>query len=86
MDAGDDTTATEGLCITARDHDPAPTEVLLTMRDVAGQCRVSERTVQRWIATGELPVLRPGRSIRLRRADLVAFLKRARQTQKHKRR
>ena len=53
---------------------------LLTIRDVADRLRVSERTVRRWIANGDLAVLRPGASGRLVRIDpddLSRFLHRA---------
>ena len=69
--------------MTTRDHDPPEADILLTVKEVAAQCPVSVRTVQRWIVAGELPALRLGRSVRLRRVDLVAFFKRARQSQKH---
>ena len=53
--------------------------VLLTPHEVATRCRVSLRTVRRWIADGELPVLRLGRSVRIRKSALAAFLRRSSQ-------
>ena len=56
----------------------APGETtLLTIDEIARQCRVSVRTVRRWIAAGELPVVRLGRSVRVRKSALVMFLRRA---------
>jgi excisionase family DNA binding protein len=50
----------------------------MTAKDVAERLRVSERTVRRLIATGSLRVCRIGRGVRIRRADLEAFLRRRR--------
>jgi excisionase family DNA binding protein len=53
----------------------APGEMtLLTVDEIARQCRVSVRTVRRWIAAGELPVVRLGRAVRVRKRALVTFL------------
>ena len=49
--------------------------LLLTPHEVAARCRVSLRTVRRWIADGELPVLHLGRSVRIRKSALAAFLR-----------
>lgn len=43
---------------------------LLTVREAANQLGVSERTIKRRIATGELPVVRVGRSVRIDRTAL----------------
>jgi len=49
----------------------------LTVAEVATLLRVHRTTVWRWIACGELPAYRVGRrALRIRRADLEAFLKR----------
>ena len=53
---------------------PLPATLLLTVPEVAQHLRVSKRTVHRLIASRSLPVLRVGRSIRIRRDDLHAFL------------
>ena len=42
-----------------------------TVRDVADQFRVSERTVRRWIATGLLDAKRVGRCVRIARRALA---------------
>jgi len=38
---------------------------------VADRLQVSKRTVRRWIAEGRLPVVRLGRAVRIRPADLA---------------
>ena len=45
-----------------------------TVSQIAGLLQISERTVWRWVATGELAVHRLGRSVRVLDADLRAFL------------
>jgi excisionase family DNA binding protein len=52
---------------------PDPTTIgpLLTQGEVAAMMRVTVRTVQYWVAHGDLPALRYGRSTRIRQADLV---------------
>jgi excisionase family DNA binding protein len=49
---------------------------LLTAQDVAQALNVSERSVRRWIATGELPVVRLGRTVRIRPQALDALIER----------
>jgi excisionase family DNA binding protein len=44
-----------------------------TIREIAEQRRVSERTVSRWIATGELRVHKFGAAVRASEEDLRAF-------------
>lgn len=44
---------------------------LLTVADVAAALKVSERAVRRWIADGDLPVVRLGRAVRIRPPDLA---------------
>ena len=46
----------------------------MTAEDVAEQCQTSLRTVRRWIATGQLPVIRLGRAVRVRPEALEMFL------------
>ncbi len=45
-----------------------------TVREVASQLSVSQRTVHRWAAQRELAVYRFGRSVRISEADLQTFL------------
>jgi len=53
--------------------DPAGIGTLYTTQEVAKVLRVSQRTVQDWIRSGELPARRYGRLLRVRQADLAAF-------------
>jgi excisionase family DNA binding protein len=45
-------------------------ETYLTIREVGDLLRVSERTVRRWVGTGDLPAVKIGRSVRIRREDI----------------
>jgi excisionase family DNA binding protein len=47
---------------------------LLTIKEVAAHCRVSEKTVRRWIDATELPAARLGNQWRIRPADLRQFV------------
>jgi excisionase family DNA binding protein len=49
-------------------------EPLLDIPAVAETLGVSERTVRRMIADGRIPVLRVGRGIRIRAADLTRLI------------
>ena len=49
-------------------------QALLTVDDVAEQCGVSQRTVRRWIASGNLTIVRLGRIVRIRPRDLELFI------------
>ena len=51
------------------------TRPLLTISEVAEFCRVSPRTVQRWIERGELAAHRLGRQVRISEKDLKIFLR-----------
>jgi excisionase family DNA binding protein len=51
---------------------------LLTPVEAAQICRVSLRTVRRWIADDELKVHRLGRKVLIAEADLADFLRRCR--------
>ncbi len=55
---------------------------LLTVKETAAHCGVTEPTVREWIRTGLLPARRPGagRVYRIRREDLDAFLLKRPQT------
>ena len=48
---------------------------LLTVSEVAEFCRLSPRTVRRWIERGELPAHRLGRQLRISEKDLKIFLR-----------
>jgi excisionase family DNA binding protein len=49
----------------------------LTVREVAQELRVKERTVRRWITAGRLPAAQvtPRSSLRIRRSDLERLLR-----------
>ena len=51
------------------------TRPLLTVSEVAEVCRVSDRTVRRWIERGELAAHRLGRQVRISEKDLKIFLR-----------
>jgi excisionase family DNA binding protein len=53
----------------------APPEPLLTIPGVADICRVSEKTIRRWINAGELPAIKLGAQWRVAPRDLSAFLR-----------
>jgi excisionase family DNA binding protein len=46
-----------------------------TPEEVAGELRVTRRTVYEWLRTGRLPGLRAGRWWRIRPEDVAAFLR-----------
>lgn len=52
---------------------PVP-EQLLTIDDVAALCRVSSKTVRRWIKTRELAAAKLGAQWRIRPRDLDLFI------------
>jgi excisionase family DNA binding protein len=47
---------------------------VLTIDEVAAIVRVHPRSVQRWIHAGQLVALRVGRSYRIAKADLLAWI------------
>lgn len=47
---------------------------LLVVREVAELMRVSRMTVYRLIRAGDLPAIRVGRNLRIRRGDIAAYL------------
>jgi excisionase family DNA binding protein len=49
---------------------------LLTPQDVADLFGVSKRTVQLWIKKGELPVIKIGRTVRIKRDELLTLPRR----------
>jgi excisionase family DNA binding protein len=52
------------------DLDEADPLRLLTVEQVAERLQISERSVWRWITEDVLPVVRLGRAVRVRPADL----------------
>ena len=52
---------------------PVP-EQLLNIKDVAALCRVSSKTVRRWIKTRELTAAQLGAQWRIRPRDLDLFI------------
>ena len=63
-------------CKASHNCPPLPTrgEQLLTPQDLAEQCQLSVRTLQREIAAGKLRCLRLGRQVRFHRQDINAWL------------
>ncbi len=57
--------------MTKRDDVPEP---LMTVKEVAADMKVSEKTVRRRIAAGELAAIRDGRLIRIRPKDYRRYL------------
>lgn len=49
-------------------------EPMLDIVDVAETCRVSDKTVRRWIQAGDLPAAKLGGQWRIRHRDLNAFV------------
>ncbi len=49
-------------------------EPLMTVKELAADMKVSEKTVRRRIAAGELPVIRDGGLIRIRPKDYRSYL------------
>jgi excisionase family DNA binding protein len=47
---------------------------LLTLAEVAALLRLSPRSVRRYVASGQLRVLRIGRAVRVKPRELDAFL------------
>ena len=56
------------------DHAERMGNELLTKRETARALALSVRTVERLIASGELVAVRSGRSVRVRRTDLNAYI------------
>ncbi len=48
---------------------------MLDIVDVAEACRVSDKTVRRWIQTGDLPAAKLGNQWRIQPRDLQAFIR-----------
>ncbi len=56
---------------------PEPAE-MLTKVEVAQRLQVSIKTIERWMASGDLPVHRFGKSVRISTADFRAFVDKTR--------
>jgi len=55
-------------------HPPTLSPILLTRQDAARLLSVSLRSIDGWIASGAIPVVRKGlRCVRIRYADLLDF-------------
>lgn len=61
-------------------HDERMGSELVSKREAARSLGVSVRTLERLVAAGELSVVRVGRSVRVTRADLAAYVARRRTT------
>ncbi|HEY5431260.1 MAG TPA: helix-turn-helix domain-containing protein [Solirubrobacteraceae bacterium] len=55
-------------------------EVLLTIKDVAAACKLSETAVRRAIADGELPAIKLRSRMRITQPDFTAWITSQRQT------
>lgn len=51
---------------------------ILTVEEVAGELRVSPRTVRGWIGSGDLIAIDVGREYRINRQDLDMFIEKRR--------
>ncbi len=49
-------------------------DILLTVGDVSQIVKVSERTIWKWVKSGDLPSVRLGRLVRVRPQDLDVFV------------
>jgi putative molybdopterin biosynthesis protein len=52
-----------------------PEEEYLTVAEVAGNLKLNQQTVRNWIDRGELPALRVGRRVRIKRSDYERYLR-----------
>lgn len=55
-------------------------EHFYTVREVAANLLISEKTVRRWIDVGELTAHRLGRQLRISHSDLETFIRLRRET------
>lgn len=55
-------------------HTLRPLSRLYTVKQVARACKVSERTVRRWTASGELPYHKLNRCVRVSHEDFRRFV------------
>jgi excisionase family DNA binding protein len=49
-------------------------EEYLTIKDIAQQLKLDEKTIRRWIKSKQLPAIELGGKYRVTRSDLNAFL------------
>ena len=49
-------------------------EEYLTVAEVAANLKLNQQTVRNWIDRGELPALRVGRRVRIKRSDYERYL------------
>ena len=56
---------------------PMPAE-MLTKVEVSQRLQVSIKTIERWMASGDLPAHRFGKSVRISAADYRAFVEKTR--------
>jgi excisionase family DNA binding protein len=61
-------------------HPGLGTGRLLPIKEVADRFAISEKTVRRWVATGELPSIRLGRTLRISSVDLEQYIRVRRRT------
>jgi excisionase family DNA binding protein len=54
------------------------TDEFLTVADVAMILKLNQQTVRNWIDRGELPAIRVGRRVRIRRSDFDQLVERGR--------
>jgi excisionase family DNA binding protein len=59
-------------------YDRSFTEPMYTPAELAALTKTSLRTVRRWIANGELEVIRFGRSVRIEQSAYAVLLRRRR--------
>jgi putative molybdopterin biosynthesis protein len=52
-----------------------PEEEYLTVAEVARNLKLNQQTVRNWIDRGELPALRVGRRVRIKRSDYERYLR-----------
>jgi excisionase family DNA binding protein len=64
---------------TSREDLPEAIQALLKAKEAATFLNVSENTIRMWIWQRRLPVVRLGRSVRLRRRDLEEIIERNRE-------
>jgi excisionase family DNA binding protein len=56
--------------------DVAGNDEFLTVADVAELLKLNQQTVRNWIDRGDLPAVRIGRRVRIRRSELEAMIDR----------
>jgi excisionase family DNA binding protein len=56
------------------EHNNSSQDWLLAAEAIA-ELRTSKSTLHRWIRAGELPAVRVGNTVRIRRCDLEAFMR-----------